>query len=50
MLEEFNKTSIPRTYLGNQLKKFVKCKGIYKPVSKEEKEEEEEYLASAKQL
>ena len=42
-LKEFNRTLIPRTHIGNQLKKFVKRKGFYKPVSpKNDKGEEEE--------
>ena len=47
-LEEFDGTPIPGTCPGNRLKKFVKRKGIYEPIS-EEKEEEEEYSASAEQ-
>src|SRR5439155_6702125 len=41
-LEEFDKTYMLGTYSRNQLKKFVKRKGFYKPVEGEEEEKEEE--------
>ena len=42
MLKEFDRTPIPRTHMGNQLKKFVKRKGFYEPVSLDIDREEEE--------
>ena len=41
-LKEFNRTCVLGTHLGNWLKKFVKCKGFYKPVKDEDNNEEEE--------
>jgi hypothetical protein len=49
ILEEFDRTRLPRTYARNRLKKFVKREGFYEPVvlaedpeAEEEGEEQEE--------
>ena len=41
-LKEFNRTCVLGTHLGNQLKKFVECKGFYKPIEGEEEKDDKE--------
>jgi hypothetical protein len=59
ILEELDRTLLPRTFAGNRLKKFVKRKGIYEPEtsasdlgerSEEEEEEEKEDESEEEEL
>ena len=40
-LKKFDRTCVLGTHLGNQLKKFVRRKGFYKPAKEEEDKDED---------